>query len=78
MDQLLYVMAIMGCSDDNLACRQVRLEPVQYTSQVACQEAMGDALRRNSDVDYPVVTATCQRQSEQMVARDEARRTRGS
>lgn len=69
MDQLLYVLAIMGCSDDAQACRQVRLEPARYTSQVACQEAMEGALRRATDVDYPVVEAACQRQGERMVER---------
>ncbi|MGN7997930.1 hypothetical protein [Sphingomonas sp. 22176] len=70
MDQLLYVLAIMGCSDDAQACRQVRLEPVNYTSQVACQEAMEGALRRATDVDYPVVQAACQRRSERLVSRE--------
>ncbi|WP_333573489.1 hypothetical protein [Sphingomonas sp.] len=70
MDQLLYVLAIMGCGDDNTACRQVRIEPARYTSQVACQEAMEAALRRATDVDYPVVEAACQRQGERMVERE--------
>jgi hypothetical protein len=77
MDQLLYVLAIMGCSDDAQACRQVRLEPARYTSQVACQEAMEGALRRATDVDYPVVQAACQRRSEQMVSREPQRPATG-
>ncbi len=78
MDQLLYVLAIMGCSDDAQACRQVRLEPARYTSQVACQEAMEAALRRATDIDYPVVEAACQRQSERMVAREFSQKSLGS
>lgn len=60
MDPLFYVMAIMGCGDGNSACQQARVEPVHYQSIRACQQAMPAALARNSDVDYPVVTATCQ------------------
>lgn len=69
MDQLLYVLAILGCTDDGQACRQVRLEPARYTSQLACREAMPDALRRATDVDYPLITAACQRQGAQVAAR---------
>ena len=78
MDQLLYVLAIMGCSDDAQACRQVRLEPARYTSQVACQEAMEGALRRATDIDYPVVEAACQRQGERMVEREFSQKSLGS
>lgn len=65
MDQVLYVLAIMGCADDNAQCRQARIEPARYTSIQACQEAMPAALQRNTDIDYPVISAACQRQGEQ-------------
>lgn len=67
MDQVLYVLAIMGCSDDSMQCRQARVEPARYTSIQACQEALPAALRRNADIDYPVISAACQRRSEQRV-----------
>jgi hypothetical protein len=66
MEQVFYVLAIMGCSDDNAACQQARLEPVHYTSYAACQEAMAGALARNADLDYPVIGGACQRQTPQM------------
>jgi hypothetical protein len=72
MDQVLYVLAIMGCSDDSAQCRQARVEPVRYTSIQACQEAMAGALRRNADIDYPVISAACRRETPQLV---EAERT---
>lgn len=72
MDQVLYVLAIMGCGDDSAECRQARVEPVRYTSIQACQEAMAGALRRNADIDYPVISAACRRETPQMV---EAQRT---
>jgi len=62
MDQVLYLLAIMGCGDDSLQCQQARVEPVRYTSIQACQAAMPAALRRNTDIDFPVISAACQRQ----------------
>lgn len=67
MDQVLYVLAIMGCSDDFTECHHARVEPVRYTSIQACQEAMASALRRNADIDYPVISATCRRETPQLV-----------
>lgn len=77
MQQVFYVLAIMGCGDGDAACSQARVEPARYTSYVACQEAMPDALRRNSDLSYPVISAACQRQGERMVDREPPRRERG-
>ena len=65
MEQVFYVLAIMGCGDDSAECRQARIEPARYTSYVACQEAMPAALQRNTDIDYPVISAACQRQNGQ-------------
>ena len=67
MDQIFYVLAIMGCGDDSLACQQARVEPARYTSYVACQEALPAALGRNTDLDYPVISAACQKQGPTMV-----------
>jgi hypothetical protein len=66
MDQVLYVLAIMGCGDDSMQCQQARVEPAHYTSIQACQEAMPAALQRNTDVDFPVISAACQRQTGQV------------
>lgn len=68
MEQVLYVLAIMGCADDNAQCRQARVEPARYSSIQACQAAMPAALQRNTDIDYPVISAACQRQGEQTAA----------
>ena len=59
MDSLLYVIAIMGCGDGGTECRQARTEPARYASVAACQAAMPQAIARNSDIDFPVVTAAC-------------------
>ena len=73
MDQLIYVLAIMGCGDDNLSCQQARVEPVRYASYVACQEALPAALGRNTDLDYPVIAGACQRRNASMVDAQVAR-----
>jgi hypothetical protein len=79
MDQVLYVLAIMGCGDDSMQCQQARVEPARYTSIQSCQAAMAGALQRNTDIDYPVISATCQRQTAQIVdARPPRSERRGS
>jgi hypothetical protein len=77
MQQVFYVLAIMGCGDDSAACSQARIEPVRYTSYVACQEAMPGALQRNTDLSFPVIAAACQRQAPRMADRDPPRARRG-
>ncbi len=59
MGPLFFVMAIMGCGDGSTACAEARVEPVQYRSIAACQAAMPQALMRNSDLSFPVISATC-------------------
>jgi hypothetical protein len=79
MDQILYVLAIMGCGDDALQCQQARVEPVRYTSIQACQEAMPGALQRNTDLEFPVISAACRRQGDRLVeARPAPVQQRGS
>jgi hypothetical protein len=60
MEPLFYVMAIMGCGDMGDTCQQARVMPVRYQSAVACRMAMADALPRQTDLAYPVITAACQ------------------
>ena len=67
MDQLFYVMAIMGCGDGSANCAEARLEPVHYQSIGQCQAAMGSALQRNTDLAYPVISATCRASGPRLV-----------
>ena len=62
MEPVFYVMAILGCGDEGAQCSQQRVEPARYQSAAQCQAAMPAALRRNTDIDYPVITAACQQQ----------------
>lgn len=66
MEPIFFVMAIMGCGDAGDACREARIEPVRYTSIQACRADATAALQRNSDVDFPVVTASCRSTTPQM------------
>jgi hypothetical protein len=67
MEPLYFVMAIMGCGDGTSNCAQARVEPVHYTTIRQCQAAMPAALIRNSDIDYPVVSAACRSVGQQLV-----------
>jgi hypothetical protein len=74
MESLYYVMAIMGCGDSGAACQEARLEPVHYSSVMACQAAMPAALERNTDLAFPVVQAACQKRGMAIADRGDRRR----
>ena len=69
MEPVFFVLAIMGCGDGASDCAQARIEPAHYATIQQCQAAMPAALARNTDVDYPVVSAACRRNGPQMVDR---------
>ncbi|MFK3889337.1 hypothetical protein [Sphingomonas sp. NPDC079357] len=69
MEAAFFVMAIMGCGDAAAACATARIEPAHYATVQQCQAAMPDVLARNNDLDFPVVSAACQRNGAQMVER---------
>jgi len=73
MEPLFYVMAILGCGDGSAQCAQARTETVQYRSIEQCQSAMPAALARNSDLDYPVVSAACQAKGERLAQNQSSR-----
>lgn len=74
MEPMFYVMAIMGCGDGTSNCAQARVEPVHYKTIQQCQAAMPAALSRNSDIDYPVVSAACRSVGQQLVQLGQDRR----
>jgi hypothetical protein len=67
MGPLFFVMAIMGCSDGSADCAEARVEQTHYATMQQCRAAMPAALTRNTDVDYPVVAASCRTNVQQMV-----------
>jgi hypothetical protein len=55
----IFLIAIFGCGEGNVACQPVRTLEARYESRAACMAATEDALVRNSDVDFPAVVAQC-------------------
>ena len=77
MDAVFYVMAIMGCGDGASACAEARVAAAHYATVQQCEAAMADVLARNTDLDFPVVSAACRRNGPQWVDRGEASKSRG-
>jgi len=61
MEPLFFVMAIMGCADGNVQCTEARIVPVRYGTMAQCRAALPFQLSQNTDVDYPMVGAACQK-----------------
>jgi hypothetical protein len=59
MEPVFYVLAIMGCGDGSTACSEARVEPAHYASVQQCQAAMPAVLARNTDLEFPVLSAAC-------------------
>jgi hypothetical protein len=74
MEPFYFVMAIMGCADGSTQCAEARVVPVRYATVQQCQAAMPAMLQRNSDIDYPVISAACRSNRPQLVQNDRQRR----
>lgn len=70
MQAVFYVMAIMGCGDGNVQCSEARVVPVQYHSMAECRAALPVQLSRNTDIDFPEISALCRSASAQMAKAD--------
>jgi hypothetical protein len=69
MAPLVYIMAILGCGDDGATCSRERIAPASYQSVAECQAAMPAILARNTDLSYPVISASCERGGAQIADR---------
>jgi hypothetical protein len=76
MGSIFYVIAIMGCGDGSTQCAEARIVPTRYYSAAQCQAAMPATLVRNTDLDFPTLTASC-RQVGRSIARTQATASRG-
>jgi len=74
MGSVFYVIAIMGCGDGATQCTQQRVEAARYRSAMQCQAAMPAALIRNTDLDFPTITAACRQVGISMAQRALANR----
>jgi hypothetical protein len=77
MEPVYFVMAILGCGDASAACTEARVEPARYETAAQCRAALPDALARNSDLDFPVLSAACRANGPRVVRQDTTRTRRG-
>lgn len=61
MEPLMFVMAILGCSESDAACRELRVMPAPYRSEAECMADTASQLIRHSDLLYPTLVAQCRR-----------------
>lgn len=54
-----FVIAILGCADGGKSCTPVTVLDTHYSSEAECRAATGEALIRNSDLNYPTFVASC-------------------
>jgi hypothetical protein len=73
MEPLVFIMAILGCADDEGLCREQRIQPASYRTADACLAASQSALEANSDLPFPVLRAECRRASSSQLARADRR-----
>ena len=65
-----FVIAILGCADGSAACTPVATVPTHYATEAACSAATGDALARNTDLDFPTLVAECRSTTAPAAARE--------
>lgn len=76
MGPAFYVMAILGCGDGGMLCREMRMVDARYISADACAIAAAAMLLANSDLPFPTLAAECRPERGRMVA-DDAHAPRG-
>jgi hypothetical protein len=68
MEQVFFVLAIIGCGDTATECREVRTEPARYATEAQCRADLIPALARNTDLSYPEIAGNCRASSLRMAA----------
>ena len=61
MGPAVYILAILGCGEDQTACQTVAVMPTHYESAVACDAGIDQAAQRPISADFPVIVAQCLR-----------------
>lgn len=67
-----FVLALLGCDDAEMMCREARIVEAHYLSAAACMAAINTQLAANSDLAFPVIMGRCQPASPQMAERPKA------
>ena len=55
----LFLIAILGCGEDDAACREVEVVAPRYQSDAACAAATPQMLERYAGLAFPNVVAQC-------------------
>ena len=63
MGPIGYVIAILGCADGGASCQTVATLAPRYENAAQCAAARDSALDANSDLDFPMLMAQCQKSS---------------
>lgn len=61
MGPAIYILAILGCGEDQTACQTVAVQPTHYASAAACDAGIDAVAQRPIAADYPVIVAQCLR-----------------
>ena len=61
MGTIGYVIAILGCADGGASCQTVATLAPRYENAAQCADARDGALEANSDLDFPMLVAQCQK-----------------
>ncbi len=61
MGPIGFVIAILGCADGGASCQTVATLAPRYQSATQCAAARDSALDSNSDLDFPMLIAQCQK-----------------
>lgn len=59
MQNLMFVIAIMGCGEGDAPCREVQIAAPRYATEASCTAATESVLMRYADLSYPSVVAQC-------------------
>lgn len=68
MTPVFFVVAILGCGDGNVDCREARIAPARYETIAQCKADLPEQLARNTDIPFPVIGADCRARGVRMAA----------
>jgi hypothetical protein len=54
-----FIIAILGCADGAVDCKQVAVMPARYESFSACAAATQAVVMANTHIDAPTIVAEC-------------------
>lgn len=56
---MYFLVAILGCTDDNVGCRDARVLPARYATAAECRAVLPRRLTENTDLSFPSLQADC-------------------